>query len=105
VDERRLTYWGPLSGGVMDMDDLLSLDLDPGARPAHWRLAGQEGTLDVPVDAEGAEALFDLFAALPGLRVEAMLAALGRREGPPVALWRATRPAPPPQREAPRRLH
>lgn len=105
VDERRLTYWGPLTGGVIDMDDLQALDLDPGARPAHWRLRAPGAALDIPVDAEGAGALFDLFAALPGLRTEAMLAALARRGGPPVALWRA---GPGGQAQAlpgPRRLH
>ena len=90
VDERRLVYWGPLTGGVMDMDGLARLDLDPGARPAHWVLTGLGGErLEVPVNAQGAEALFDLFAALPGLPTETMLATLQRTEGPPVTLWRA----------------
>ena len=90
VDERRLVYWGPLAGGVMDMDGLGRLDLDPGARPAHWVLTGLRGErLEVPVNALGAEALFDLFASLPGLSSEAMLQALSRKDGPPVTLWRA----------------
>lgn len=90
VDERRLVYWGPLTGGVMDMDGLARLDLDPGARPAHWILTSLRGErLEVPVNAEGAESLFDLFAGLPGLPTEAMLGALQRTGGPPVTLWRA----------------
>lgn len=88
VDERRLTYWGPLSGGMVDLDDLLRLDLDPGAGPAHWILTPRSGeALAVPVTAQGADALLDLFTALPGLRTEALLAALDRTEGPKVALW------------------
>ncbi|WP_368373116.1 hypothetical protein [Rubellimicrobium arenae] len=91
VDERRLIYWGPLTGGVIDLDNLARLDLDPGGRPAHWQLTSLSGQLlAVPVNAQGAEALFDLFAALPGLRTEAMLAALARQGGPPVTLWRAS---------------
>ncbi|HVG48174.1 MAG TPA: hypothetical protein VM899_08585 [Rubellimicrobium sp.] len=90
VDERRLVYWGPLTGGVMDMDGLARLDLDPAARPAHWVLTSLRGErLEVPVTAQGAEALFDLFAALPGLPTETMLATLQRTSGPPVTLWRA----------------
>jgi len=84
VDERRLAYWGPLSGGVIDMDDLARLDLDPTGRPAHWILWGPGGQrLAVPVDALGAERLLDLFAALPGLSVERLVAA---REAPGDAL-------------------
>jgi hypothetical protein len=90
VDERRLVYWGPLTGGVLDMGDLARLDLDPGARPAHWVLTSLRGeSLAIPVTAQGAEALFDLFASLPGLPTEMMLQALSRTEGPPVTLWRA----------------
>lgn len=90
VDERRLTYWGPLSGGAVDLDDLLRLDLDPSGRPAHWVLTPVRGEpLAVPVTAGGAEALLGLFTALPGLRAEALLVALGRTGGPVVTLWRS----------------
>jgi hypothetical protein len=42
-----------------------------------WRLKQGDGqVLLVPVDAAGAEALFDVFAALPGLDMRALLAAL-----------------------------
>jgi hypothetical protein len=105
IDERRLIYWGPLTGGTADLDDLLRLELDPGARPAHWVLISVGGErLEVPANAEGAEALLDLFTALPGLRAEALIAALERREGPPVTLWRSAEVVafPPPER---RRLH
>lgn len=95
VDERRLTYWGPLAGGVVEMGELLRLDLDPRGRPAHWLLTGPGGAvLAVPVDALGADALLDLFAGLPGLGVERMIGALAEaragRGGAPVTLWRAS---------------
>ncbi len=90
VDERRITYWGPLSGGTLDLDDLLRLDLDPGGRPAHWVLTPRTGqALAIPVSAQGAEALLDLFTALPGLRTEALLSALSLTEGPVVAVWQS----------------
>ena len=88
IVERRVAYWGPLTGGTVDLDDLLRLDLDPGAKPAHWVLMPRTGEpLAVPVTAAGAEALLDLFTALPGLRTEALLAALSREGGPRVTLW------------------
>lgn len=90
VDERRITYWGPLSGGTVDLDDLLRLDLDPGGRPAHWVLTPRTGeALALPVSAQGAEALLDAFTALPGLRTEALLAALSRTEGPVATVWQS----------------
>jgi hypothetical protein len=56
IDERRLSYFGPLTGGVIAMDDVTRLVLDPTGRPAHWVLSGVGGqSLSIPVDAEGAE--------------------------------------------------
>lgn len=96
VDEGQIAYFGPLTGGTVAASELERLVLDPTARPPHWILSqpGQPD-LQIPVNAEGAEALFDVFAALPGLRTEAMLAELGKRSGHPVVIWenRATRPA------------
>ncbi len=92
VDERRVEYWGPFGGGFLDLGDLARLDCEPAARPARWWLIDASGgALAVPVTAAGAEALFDALAALPGMRVEAMLAALGRAEAERVTLWRAPR--------------
>lgn len=95
VDEGEITYMGPLSGGSVSVSDLERLVLDPSARPAHWALEqpGQP-VLHIPVNAEGATDLFDVFAALPGLRTERMLAELNRGGAHPVVIWerRPTRP-------------
>ncbi len=102
IDERRVVYWGPTAGGLADLDRLARLDLDPEAGPG-WRLVDETGaTLTVPVNAEGADRLFDLFAALPGLRTADMLAALDQPPAQPVTLWRAAPPVPlPPERHLP----
>ncbi|WGW04016.1 hypothetical protein [Tropicibacter oceani] len=101
VIEGRITYFGPLSGGVADIDALSALTLDPTARPAHWRL-DQPGLppLHIPVNAEGSEALFDAFAHLPGIRTEFMLRELERKGAHPVVIWRAASAQP-----ITRRLH
>ena len=91
INERRLAYFGPLSGGVMDIDDLIRLELDGTARPAHWRLTGAE-VLAIPVNAEGADDLFDLFASLPGLHTDKMLEALGDKPNSVVLIWQAKAP-------------
>jgi hypothetical protein len=94
VDERRLTYFGPLTGGVIDMGDLVRLELEPKALPApHWVLTGPGGqSVAIPVNAEGADALFDVFAALPGIQTEKMLDVLERTPQARVVIWSRARP-------------
>lgn len=75
-DEAKVTYLGPFGGGSVDLGDMVQLDIDRGARPAHWWLIPEEGmNVAVPVNAEGADKLFDAFAALPGLSPSALVAA------------------------------
>ena len=52
--------------------------------------------LHIPVNAEGSEALFDAFAALPGLRTEHMLAQMQRLPAFPTVIWQKARPSPRP---------
>ncbi len=87
LDERRVTYLGPLDGGVADLDLLVQLDLTASNDP-HWRLISASGHhLDIPVNAAGADALFDLFASLPGMRTEYMLSVLKRRRKAQMTVW------------------
>jgi hypothetical protein len=104
IDERRLAYFGPLTGGVIDLDDLSRLVLDPTGHPTHWLLTAKGGnSLSIPVNAEGADQLFDLFAALPGIRTERMLDLLARAPTTRVTVWAADKVAlPTPDRP---RLH
>ncbi len=89
VAERRLAYLGPLTGGQMDIADLTRLELDPMGYPAaHWVLTGLGGQrLEIPVNAENAEALFDLFASLKGIKTQAMLDVLERTPNVRVTIW------------------
>ena len=61
---------------------------DVGNYPAHWKLEqpGQQPVM-IPVNAAGADALFDAFAALPGLRTERMLAELSDDKTLSVVIW------------------
>ncbi|WP_227447155.1 hypothetical protein [Cognatishimia sp. F0-27] len=111
VVEGRITYFGPLGGGVADLEALSAITFDPRAKPAHWLLAqpGQP-SLAIPANAEGAQALFDAFAHLPGLRIGALVDAT-RASTAPVLVWQrdGTGPAPRTATSAhgnrPRRLH
>lgn len=88
VDEGQVAYFGPLTGGVVAIRDLDRLTLDPSGQPAHWVLSQpQAPDLHIPVTAEGAEALFDAFATLPGLRTEHMLTQMRRLPDHPTVIW------------------
>lgn len=75
VDEARVTYFGPYEGGSVAVEDMVQLDLDAGGKPsARWVVTSSNGEgLEIPVDAKGADALFDVFASLPGLETEQLL--------------------------------
>jgi len=89
VTEGQVAYWGPLDGGAVALDALRSLALDPTGRPPHWVLEHDLGPpLHIPVTAAGGEALFDLFAQLPGLSMEDVLRARTAPGRTPRILWR-----------------
>lgn len=92
ITERRLAYLGPLTGGTVDMNDVTRLELDPTAHPAaHWVISAIGGQrLEIPVNADGAEELFDVFGALPNLDTEAMLTVLSRTPDARVLIWEKT---------------
>ncbi|MCF6233168.1 MAG: hypothetical protein L3J36_08740 [Rhodobacteraceae bacterium] len=91
VDEGQVSYFGPLTGGSAAMSDLARLSLDPRMKPKHWVLE-QPGQppLYIPINAEGVDALFDVFAALPGLKTERMLSGLGDEGTHPIVIWQKT---------------
>jgi hypothetical protein len=88
VDEGQIAYFGPLTGGAVARSEMTALLIDPTGKPAHWILC-QPGQPDlhIPVNAEGSEALFDAFAALPGLRTEYMLARMKAPGDQPSVIW------------------
>jgi hypothetical protein len=89
ITERRLAYFGPLDGGVMDINDLSRLSFDPTGHPApYWILTGpEEGDIAIPTTATGAEALFDAFSSLPGIQTEKMLGVLSDPPEHRVVIW------------------
>lgn len=88
VDEGEVSYYGPISGGVAAIDDLAMVVLDPAQKPPVWILQQpRQADIAIPVNAEGADKLFDAFAALPGIRTEFMLSALKADATQPVVIW------------------
>ena len=88
VKEGQVTYLAPFDGGMVAMSELSALILDYAQDPPRWVLK-QTGFQDVqiPMDAEGTEKLFDVFASLPGLQTGEMLSALEKNDGHPIVIW------------------
>ncbi len=88
VDEGQIIYFGPLTGGAVALRELESVILDPTLHPTHWRLSqpGQPELL-IPVNATGADKLFDAFATLPGLKMEQVLQAKSGGGKDPIVIW------------------
>jgi hypothetical protein len=83
VDEGQVGYLGPQSGGFVAVRDLVELRLVSLRGRRLWRLKQADGqALLIPVDAAGAERLFDAFTALPGMDTQALVAALDQPAGP-----------------------
>lgn len=95
VDEGRVVYMGPYSGGAVSLRELqaLSLRVDHLGQRA-WVLTEPGQMLVVPVDALGAEALFDAFTSLEGLRPQRLSAALRTVQEGTTMVWRRDAPAP-----------
>lgn len=88
LDEGEVSYFGPFDGGAVSMREMTMLSLDPTAIPPVWILSqGGQKDLYIPVNAEGADRLFDAFATLPGIRTDHLLSALNRGANDVVVIW------------------
>jgi hypothetical protein len=77
VVEGQVSYMGPVVGGAVALPDLVDLRLVTLRGRRLWRLRQADGqAILIPVDAAGAEALFDAFVSLPGMDSAALVAAL-----------------------------
>ncbi|WP_224824930.1 hypothetical protein [Cognatishimia sp. MH4019] len=88
VVEGAVSYFGPLTGGAVSIREMNRLSFDPRQTPPHWVLE-QTGhdPLFIPMDAEGAEALFDAFEGLKGLNTQYMLRVMNDPPAAPVTIW------------------
>lgn len=94
TDEGQVAYFGPLSGGIVALTEITQIAFDARGKPAHWVLS-QKGQDDlyIPMDASGAEALFDVFTRLPGLKTEQVLRVMRQPAPSRTVVWRRN-PAP-----------
>ncbi|SDZ18647.1 hypothetical protein SAMN05444004_10781 [Jannaschia faecimaris] len=90
VVEGRITYMGPVVGGVVALDELTEITFHrPAQGDAFWRLAHtQDQPLMIPEGAAGADKLLDALAPLPGLDTGAMVRAVQKRTPHTITIWR-----------------
>ena len=90
VDEGRITYMGPLTGGLVELDELTQVAFHrPDVGDAYWRLSQRQGeALVIPEGAIGSDRLLDALAPLPGLDAGAMVRAVQTRDPGAVTVWR-----------------
>jgi hypothetical protein len=91
VVEGQVTYFGPVEGGSIVIANLDRVELDPLAGPVgEWVLYDPTmAPLRIPTNAEGTEALFDVFSSLNGLQTEQMLATLNSKPNEQVVIWQS----------------
>ena len=88
VDEGQVGYLGPNFGGYVALRELVEIRIITLHRQRLWRLKQADGqVLLIPVAAAGADGLFDAYAALPGVDMSALAAALDSRVDTQV-VWR-----------------
>ena len=89
VDEAQIGYYGPDDGGFISLQDMVELRLLRIAGRQMWRLKQSDGqALLIPLDAQGAAALFDAFAALPDMDTAALVAGLSGETAEIKPIWR-----------------
>ena len=95
IDEGAIGYFGPLTGGDVARSEMTGLALDHASTPPHWILSQPgQGDLMIPLNAAGADKLFDTFSSLPGIRTERMLHEMRNGTDGRVMIWqRNARPS------------
>lgn len=77
VNEGEIAYFGPRLGGTVGVPDLAEIRILSLRGRRVWRLKQGDGqVILIPVEAAGADQLFDAFAALPGMDTAVLVAAL-----------------------------
>lgn len=96
VDERQITYLGPMGGGALSINELQRIKvrttgLGPAAADFYWEFTDNAGQrLTIPGNAENAGKLFDALTALPGADYEAVIRASKSKTETEQLVWENT---------------
>ncbi len=90
VDEGNITYFGPASGGEVQLDNITRIQistLPSVSGDRNWIIWHHGGSLVVPVAAEGADRLPEVLTALPGFRYDITLKAIESKSKEIFTIW------------------
>ncbi len=93
AEEGRISYLGPETGGVVEIDNLVSVEIlttakGPLEEDLYWVLADGDGQqLIIPGGAEGSGALLNALAALSNFDHMAVMRAMGSTEEAYFSIW------------------
>lgn len=96
VREGEVTYFAPdETGGSIDIANLKRLDISslPNTNSnRNWVLWAHGTSLAIPIAAQGADQLIEVFGALPGIRYDQMRAAFDSEEEGVFTIWALEKP-------------
>lgn len=93
VDERQITYFGPIGGAAMSIDELerieiRSTDLGPMVADLYWDFFDSSGaSMTIPGNAENVDLLFDVLGVLGGADFDAATRAAMADENAVFVIW------------------
>lgn len=94
VLERKISYFGPDTGGAISIDDLSKVEI-VSTRAAgyvdvsYWQLTDRWGNvLIIPVGAKGSDAMVDSFAALAGVNYDLIISAMTVSDNAVFTIWK-----------------
>ena len=96
VQERKIIYYGPDTGGAISLDDLTKVEIVATHATGYidvtyWQLTDQWGSiLIIPLGAEGSDAMLDSFAALPGVDYDLIVTAMSATDNAVFTIWKKT---------------
>ncbi len=96
VQERKITYFGPDTGGAVSIDDLSKVEIVSTHATGYvdvtyWQLTDRWGNiLIIPAGAEGSDAMVDSFSALSGVKYDLIIAAMAATDDALFTIWKKT---------------
>jgi len=88
VTERQITYFTAAGGAAIALDSIEQIEIEVlGGNRREWVFRTSEDDLYVPLNAQGAEALFDTISALPGVSSSEAIKAAATTSSDRFLIW------------------
>ena len=86
--EGQISYFGPKTGAIFSVEDIECLSIDKSSTSNNWIVETTAGyKLEISINVQGNEVLFDVFNSLEGFQIHQMLEALSSSRCNKTVLW------------------